>query len=45
MNTSALLMMVTTQVLVTFLMAYFFIKVIKTPKKPEPDSYRENNDE
>ena len=45
MNTSALIMMVTTQVLVAFLMGYFFYKVLRTPKNPEPDSYYENDDD
>ncbi len=45
MNTSALIMMVTTQALVTFLMAYFFYRVLKAPKHAEPDSYYENDDD
>lgn len=45
MNTIALTLMVTTQVLVTGVTLYFFWKVLKTPPKPEPDSFVENNDE
>ncbi len=45
MNTSALITMVITQGIVTFLMAYFFKKVLSTPAQPEPDSYTENDDE
>ncbi|PRY16311.1 hypothetical protein CLV24_101156 [Pontibacter ummariensis] len=37
--------MLTTILLVTSLMLYFFLKVITTPPKPEPDSYTENDDE
>jgi hypothetical protein len=40
MNTSALIMMVTTQVLVAFLMG-----VLRAPKRQEPDSYYENDDD
>lgn len=45
MNTSALIVMLTTIGLVTFLMIYFFMKVINTPPRPEPDSYIDNDDE
>lgn len=45
MNTSALIMMVVTEVLVTFITVYFFYRVLTTPPKPEPDSYNENDDE
>jgi hypothetical protein len=45
MNISALIMMGCTHVLVTFFMIYFFIKVIRTPKRVEPDSFYENDDE
>lgn len=45
MNTSALIIMLTTMTLVTGLMIYFFIRVINTPPKPEPDSYLDNDDE
>jgi hypothetical protein len=45
MNTSALIIMLTTMSLVTGLMIYFFFRVINTPSKPEPDSYLDNDDE
>ncbi len=45
MNTSALIMMIATQVIVTFVTVYFFVRVLKTPPKPEPDSYEDNDDE
>lgn len=43
MTTSALITMVLVQVSVTVITAYFFIKVLRTPPKPEPDSYEEND--
>jgi hypothetical protein len=45
MNTSALIIMLTTMILVTGLMIYFFMKVINTPPKPEPDSFLDNDDD
>ncbi|SFU83522.1 hypothetical protein [Pontibacter akesuensis] len=45
MNTSALIIMLTTMLLVTGLMIYFFTRVISAPPKPEPDSYTDNDDE
>lgn len=44
MNTSALMLMVITQVSVTFATAYFFYRVLTSKKNPEPDSYDENDD-
>lgn len=44
MNTSALITMLTAQIIVIGLTAYFFIRVLRTPPKPEPDSYSENDD-
>ena len=44
MNTTALIMMVITQGLVTAITVYFFYKVLTVPPKPEPDSYSENED-
>lgn len=44
MSNSALTLMVTVQVLVTLITAYFFRKVLRTPPKAEPDSYSENDD-
>ena len=43
MSTSAFWMMVITQVTVTCITGYFFIKVISTPAKPEPDSFEDND--
>lgn len=45
METVPLLMMAITQIIVTVLTGYFFWKVLKTPPKPEPDSYSENDEE
>ncbi len=45
MNTSALIMMITTEVIVTLVTGYFFLRVLKTPPKHEPDSFIENDDE
>ncbi len=41
MSTSALITMILVQVTVTAITAYFFWRVLKTPPKPEPDSYDE----
>lgn len=43
MNTSALILMVTTQVAVTCATIYFFYRVLTAKPKPEPDSYAEND--
>lgn len=45
MTTSALIMMVVVQLTVTGVTLYFFIKVLKAPKKQEPDSFEDNDDE
>jgi hypothetical protein len=39
MSTIAIIMMVTVNVLVTSITGYFFLKVLTTKPKPEPDSY------
>lgn len=44
MNTSALILMVSTIVLVTGMLVYFIIRVLNTPPNPEPDSFLENDD-
>ena len=44
MTTSALLMMLTTSILITVITVYFAYKVLKTPPKSEPDSYEDNDD-
>lgn len=45
MNTSALITLLITQTIVTSCMVYFFVKVLRTPPKPEPDSYTDNDPE
>lgn len=45
MTTEAIIMMVTVQLGVTITTLYFFIKVLKAPKKKEPDSYSDNEEE
>jgi hypothetical protein len=37
-------MMLVTELAVTAITIYFFIKVLKTPPKPEPDSFVDNDD-
>jgi hypothetical protein len=44
MNSTALTMMLITEITVTCITGYFFYKVLKTPPKAEPDSYTENDD-
>jgi hypothetical protein len=44
MNTSALVLMVATQLAVVCITGYFFYRVLTTPPRPEPDSYSENDD-
>lgn len=43
MTTSAVIMMILVQVIVTLITIYFFIRVLKAPGKPEPDSYTDND--
>ena len=43
MTTSALIMILLTQGTVIGATVYFFIKVLKTPPKPEPDSFSDND--
>jgi hypothetical protein len=45
MNTSALIMMVATQIIVASFTGYFFYRVLTSKPKPEPDSFSENDDE
>jgi len=44
MNSSALIMMLTTEIAVTVITIYFFIKILRTPPKQEPDSFTDNDD-
>lgn len=41
MSTPALVMMISVQSIVVVITAYFFVKVLRTPPKQEPDSYTE----
>jgi len=41
MQTQALIFMITSEVIITGLTLYFFIKVLLTKPKDEPDSYTE----
>jgi len=43
MSTSAILLMLFVKVSVIIITTYFFIRVIRTPDKGEPDSYLDNN--
>lgn len=45
MKTEALIMMLITISAVTAVTAYFFIKVLTSKPKQEPDSYSENDEE
>lgn len=45
MTTSALIMILLTQGTVIAATVYFFFKVLKTPPKPEPDSYSDNDEQ
>ena len=42
MNTDALVMMISSELIITAITVYFFIRVLSAPKKKEPDSYNEN---
>lgn len=44
MSNAALTLMVTVQVVVSLITIYFFRKVLRTPPKPEPDSFSDNDD-
>ena len=41
MNTSALILMVSTQLAVTLVTVYFFYRVLTSKPREEPDSYSE----
>jgi hypothetical protein len=45
MNALALTVMLFTMISITLITIYFFVKVLKTPPKPEPDSFSENDEE
>ncbi|MEZ4809406.1 MAG: hypothetical protein R2819_03525 [Allomuricauda sp.] len=43
MNASALILMIVTVGTITGATIYFFVKVLRTPPNPEPDSYNAND--
>jgi hypothetical protein len=45
MSSTALTMMIVTQGIFTLVTAYFFWRVLKAPKKAEPDSFNENDED
>ncbi|HOW24720.1 MAG TPA: hypothetical protein PK711_03550 [Bacteroidales bacterium] len=45
MNTSALIFMVLAQVTITAIMLTFLIRAMRAKKRPEPDSYSDNDEE
>lgn len=45
MSSGALVLMLLVQISVTIVTGIFFWKVLKTPPKPEPDSYDDNDND
>jgi phosphotransferase system glucose/maltose/N-acetylglucosamine-specific IIC component len=45
MNTSAIIFMVLAQAVITFITFSFLYRAMKAKKRPEPDSYEDNDDE
>jgi len=45
MNNSALILWISTIGIISLVTIYFFVKVLTTKPKPEPDSYSENDNE
>lgn len=45
MNTSALITMLVSELVIIAFTAFFFVKVLTIPPKAEPDSYNENDQE
>jgi hypothetical protein len=45
MSKEALIMVITVWTIVPSITAYFFYKVLTTPKKEEPDSFSENDED
>lgn len=43
MNPQALTICIITHILVTGIVVYLYWKVLKSPPKPEPDSYTDND--
>lgn len=44
MNTTALILMISVETIITVIMVYYFIKVLRAKPKQEPDSYLDNDD-
>jgi hypothetical protein len=44
MNRTALIFMVVSEAVIIGITVYFFLKVLFTKPKPEPDSYTENDE-
>jgi len=42
MNPEALMMMIASELIITGITVYFFVKVLTAPKKKEPDSFLDN---
>jgi hypothetical protein len=45
MTNAALIMMLVTMGIITVGTVYFLVKALKSPKRPEPDSFTENDDD
>lgn len=43
MGTQAIIFMTISETVITFLVIYFFVKVLSAKPKPEPDSYSDND--
>ena len=43
MSISALVTMLSSWIMISFFTIRFFLKVLRTPSKPEPDSYTDND--
>ena len=43
MGTQAIILMGIAEAVITFLVIYFFVKVLRAKPKPEPDSYSDND--
>lgn len=45
MSTTALILMISVETVITAITVYYFIKILRTKPKPEPDSYLDNDDQ
>ncbi|MBE0641084.1 MAG: hypothetical protein IH599_03560 [Bacteroidales bacterium] len=45
MNRSAAIFMIVSQVIITGMALFFFMKVLFTKPRPEPDTYTDNDEE